>query len=869
MLTTFVVDAIAPDDGLTFTEAVAMANATAGADTITFATQETIMLDARVEITDDLTIDGRVISGERAGTRQIISGGGVTALFLVDNDRSREVDLTLRDLRLIDGLTNRTSVSGVRFLSTGALSFDWVRLSGHRSNGNATDAGSGPSGLLISTGAQSSRIGRFQASEVSFRDTLVMGNSGLTLVDARAGLVEASGLRVRDNVGGAVRLAAHATTITDSRFEDNVTDAAILSVRPGLVGVGNSGSAVFTLTGSVVSGNVIDPSSEGQTSGNPSVLYPIAPAAAGLDFGTDAGVFSDITIAGTRFDQNIAENVGAVSIQFASAHRLSNPAPDRSTNVVIRDSQFSRNRARAIESSGIVGGLYVGDEWFTGPEGERQRNNTRLLISGSTFNRNEGGSFGGGAYLLTLEQTTVESTQFVRNTSTGSGGGLNVRNEQTTDPIGSLLIRDSLFRLNTAGSGGGLRAWSSVIRRTVFDRNEAATTGGGTSLSPSFLRADVTGPRTEAAGTNHRLFDVRFVGNHIANERDDPDSRVFFGIGGGGLFAFETSLLVVSGVLARNSVSALETLASTGETLENSRVVGGGAALFDTDLTIAQGSYERGTRFVGNRIDGDASLPEETTDGAGLYFSSTRNSSTGEPRFETTVRIADALFHDNGTTTLDDLNGGGALLGGAREVVVARTRFEENRAGVNRGTSRGFGGGLSLSVGAEATALIADSDFVGNAAATHGGGLNLGGGGTITLRDTVFFRNESPVSGGLFYFPNGADSPAAQTILERVRFVRNTETAAFYFGTVFATDVDYVGHSSSLEWGAIAVGGSSSQGATRYTGLRDRFINNSGSEAGGLLVTNDTIGAELTDAFFEGNAPVDFVGNVTLLTSAP
>lgn len=139
-------------------QAVELANANPGPDTIRFALSGTVILASPLTVTDDLSIDGR-------GQRVAISGGGQTALLiLTESERTLEIArLTLRQanashsaggailarghLRLTEALLqdNMAPMGGAVYSSGGTLDIVNVTFAGNRalSWGGAVAVGPG------------------------------------------------------------------------------------------------------------------------------------------------------------------------------------------------------------------------------------------------------------------------------------------------------------------------------------------------------------------------------------------------------------------------------------------------------------------------------------------------------------------------------------------------------------------------------------------------------------------------------------------------------------------------------------------------------------------------------------------------------
>ena len=119
---------------------------------------------------------------------------------------------------------------------------------------------------------------------------------------------------------------------------------------------------------------------------------------------------------------------------------------------------------------------FLSDEVDGGiPERNDQQNETRLIIQGSLFERNDGG-YNGAAVDVTGERVQVEmlDSRFLNNTG-DLGAAVSVRN------TASLYVRHCTFRDNTVakGNGGAMRIEKTraVIWNSTFVRNKSAYGG--------------------------------------------------------------------------------------------------------------------------------------------------------------------------------------------------------------------------------------------------------------------------------------------------------------------------------------------------------------------------------------------------------
>jgi RHS repeat-associated protein len=179
--------------------------------------------------------------------------------------------------------------------------------------------------------------------------------------------------------------------------------------------------------------------------------------------GNGGAVFvrGSLSITGTTFLENAANNGGAVYIEDAGGDTTG-------AVVTIYDSQFGDNHA----TYGGGGGIYYG--------GTQAR---PVTLDGVTFTANTSTGFGGGAQLTHYSDVPKTSLQvlnshFDGNTARWAGGGLYA---------GPAIIEDSVFENNsTTWYGGGAEVlWDSFVTRSTFRSNSVETgdiNGGGSAL---------------------------------------------------------------------------------------------------------------------------------------------------------------------------------------------------------------------------------------------------------------------------------------------------------------------------------------------------------------------------------------------------
>ncbi len=292
LIVTTLNDVVDAFDGKTsLREAVAYANAHAGADTVTFASNlhGTIRLDAgdgpgvfggTLAVTEALTIDGGgriLISGDVAHNDATLAGTDITDLVntsvadLSDNVRlfDTSTDLTLKGLTLTGGHTTATNGSGgaVRAAVQKTVAIESSTISGNSTEGQSAFGGAlygstiNVIGSTLSDNHSGAGGGAIAGSSLTLTDSTVSGNSSVSY-------------------GGG--LTGSGVTLTNSTVTGNST-----------TGAGGAGGGVYletgTVTNSIILGNVA------KNADGDEIVYTYAKVGGniiGRDGGGGADVFS-------------------------------------------------------------------------------------------------------------------------------------------------------------------------------------------------------------------------------------------------------------------------------------------------------------------------------------------------------------------------------------------------------------------------------------------------------------------------------------------------------------------------------------------------------------------------------------------------
>ena len=174
-----------------------------------------------------------------------------------------------------------------------------------------------------------------------------------------------------------------------------------------------------------------------------------------------------------------------------------------------------------------------------------------VTVTNCLFLENVGES--GAGLALHSSSAEITSCTFSGNIATGAGGGMRWRSWDSSD---SLAITGCVFSGNSANSGGGLSSSGDsgvTIAECMFDGNHATFDGGGVScVAATLTGCSFTGNTADAAGGgacvgSATFTGCKFVGNTTWGVNED--------YGGGGVFCYDVSTILVDCLLAGNTAS--------------------------------------------------------------------------------------------------------------------------------------------------------------------------------------------------------------------------------------------------------------------------------------------------------------------------
>ena len=640
LLTTFVVtdggDATDDADGLlTFREALAAAEAEAGADVVTFADGvDTVTLAADLGVyTDDLTV----------------AGGG-------------------------DGVTIRHRGRAGAELAGGTFLFSNLTLTGADAASRESPFG----GALWLTGGADVTL-----NEVAFLDNAARFGGGVSVDDAGTTLTMVGGLFLGNTAsvrGGAADFGfLTAGTFTGVTFRGNLA-------RSG-GGVG-AYEAKVTFTDVLAYENVAGVR-DGELVGD-----GVGGFFASSGDAEETGNFSITTVTGGRFTRNYATDDGGAFHMFdrgrltvADAVFSKNQALGRATlqrgatgggainlfeeELTVADTVFFRNVA-AAESQALQellgDDLDLGDlpnERPGGPKGGAVSSLGAVTVADSKFNRNRAAGDGGALSTRVFSRGDVSlvDVRMFNNAAGGRGGAVAASS-------GGLAVEGGRYAQNSAGKGGGAfyagNGFDTVsLSNLVVNRN--VSRGNGAGRGGGMLLADpADDPVNFPDGSTITIDGVFAARNRAAGSRAD----------GGALLILDRELIVRGSNFAGNGA----------ERFGGNVAVFGGAAVF-RDSFLRGGRAERGgglwagasrgddapsaVRFAGGGLIGN-----DAGRGGGAYLNrggtrltldrgavarGNRSRSGGGAAYldrDALAVVADAVFRDNAP---DDFAGPGAL----------------------------------------------------------------------------------------------------------------------------------------------------------------------------------------------------------------
>ncbi len=363
--------------GLSLRDAIIDANTNPG--------QDTINLPAGIYL---FQLSGRGESTAATGDLDIrddlvMNGSGQESTIVDANDLDGVFEIIpgklveMNDLTIQNGLRELINSNGAGIVNAGELILNNVTVTGNRS----TNGG----GLL-------------NTDQMTLNNVTVTSNSA----------IKKDGLPSTGFGGGIFNNTGASLVIDNSTFDNNLSE--------------NNGAGIFNNSGAEITINDLS-----SFSGNVSQAYGGAISNSG-----------DLTISGTTFDQNIADDGGAIA----------------------------------------------------------NLNNSTLFVANSTFTDNEADGAnlgGGGAIFIYLSDATISGTTFTGNIAYGEGGGAiacrgNLYLSESTLTLNEARIHASFDEVGTSpGLGGALyfvNPSNITVTGTIINNNSAGIAGGAVYNDP-------------------------------------------------------------------------------------------------------------------------------------------------------------------------------------------------------------------------------------------------------------------------------------------------------------------------------------------------------------------------------------------------
>jgi predicted outer membrane repeat protein len=704
---TFTVTSLA-DDGSpgTLRQAINLANANPGCDTITFdpALAGSSIFLGNIElpvITNDLQIDGFI--------RNTISIGALNSRIL-EIAAGVHVDITDVGFRGPPGGLGGADNGGAIY-NTGTLTVtDCTFAAGASTSG----------GAIYNTGTLTVDGSDFRV-EATPNGGAIYSTGTLTVY--RSGFHAALADSVSN--GGAIYNTGTLTVDSSTLYQNSVSQSGGAIYNTGNLKVTNSTLSSNTAGqrgGGIYSGGTLTVDSS-TLSGNSS-----------LDGG---GIYSaaTLTVDHSTFSQNTAGGLGGGI--FSSG-----------TLTVTGGSTLSGN------SAGDSGGGIFNNGIFS--------NGTPTVIDGSTLSGNASQS-GGGIYNLGTLTVTDGSTLSGNSASSSTDGGGAIYNG------GTLTVDHGTLSQNTASEDGG-GIWSNgtltVTIGSTLSQNTAGDIGGGIFIgiqsSDTLIFASTLSGNSASDGAGIYNVATATVDNSALSGNNASQS-------GGGIYNSGTLTVTDSSSLSGNSAASsgyggggifsTGTLTVDGSTLSgNSAVHGGGIlgggkmAVTDSALSQNTASQSGGAIYNGGALTmtGCALSANSTSGGGGGIYSTGTLTVDISTLSGNSANVSGGGILSTGTLTIDSstLSGNSASSGSGGGIFInATTAITMVTQSILSGNSCGsYGGGINNF----GTLTVDSSTLCGNSAATRY--LSFGGAidnvGTLTVTGSTFTGNSAGADAG-------------------------------------------------------------------------------------------------------------------------
>lgn len=424
-------------------EAVAAANASEGADTITLTADVTLDGDPGNDdpSSGDLDVTGDLTINADSGDGQVIFGGGVDGGDGID--RIFDVaagTLTLNNLTLSGGAAqDDENGGGVRVQTGAALEMNGGAVVGSTAETDMTPIATAGSGGAIATAGSVTLTGTdFTDNSASRAGGAIEVSDGgsATIID---GDLQGNDAGTAPGNGGALHITGEASAeVIDSRVLDNtaVEGGGLWNSATGTLAVLGTAEDQSEITGNTASGDDADQGGGGIYSDGGSVTVETAlvqdnraTGAAGSGGGI-LNVGGDLFVANSIVDANTAVRAGG-GIEAA-------PLTD------VQDSfTFTAVVASTLSNNVVTGPPGNGGAVHLTGAGD-------VVVEASTITGNTAVE-GGGLWSSAVGSTTVFDTTLDGNTATGTEGGGALYNDG-----GGLFVFNGTISGNVAAAGGAV-----------------------------------------------------------------------------------------------------------------------------------------------------------------------------------------------------------------------------------------------------------------------------------------------------------------------------------------------------------------------------------------------------------------------------
>ncbi len=809
--------------------AIEQANATAGADTISFDAAlagQTIVLTNELLISDDLTITG-------LGADQLtLDGNGDSRIFNID-DGSLATTITVEIVDLM--LTNGSAENGGAINNLETLSIVDSTLSGNTALQNG-------GGIYNYRGNLSIENSRFSENRTGTEESQGYG-AGIYLYWGSL-TVSASDFTENEamGLGGGIYITrADQASVSNSTFESNFANSggAIYSLYESLTVDETSFSgnqATEEYGGAIYFNGVSAQISNSQFTEN----YSEANGGALFAFN------GNVTVTASVFTENIAKSLGG-GIQIIVA------------DVTVNDTTLIGNQAGSGGAINILGqgslALFSSTLTENTALGGGAINNNgakTIFIYNSTLSYNLAHHSGGALYSFVNSAVSVVNSTIVGNEATHFPGGGIYRHPGS----GTFILQNSIVAGNRFNQFSGSYTGSNNIIQASIEGllDPVLRENGGSTKTHALLSG--------SAAINAGSDSTAIAAGLTQDQRGEGYHRIYQGFVDIGAYEFYSGDLVVDtnsdvddGNYSVGNLSLREAIKLANETPQADTITFD-ASLFDQtlmlynelvitdDVTIIGHGAEHltlsgdGTRRLFRIDDGE----EETSINVELSDFTLTNgfanySSGGAIHSLETLSISDVLFTDNQASVLGGLLSasryGGAIYSGG-DLTVTNSTFVRNSADW-------YGGAIYST---EGLLSITGCDFTENQTSQAGGAIVVQD-GDLTVAASTFTENSSDNLGGAIYITEGVLTVSESVFTENRSGVGGAiyHQISVWFPPVFTelsiSDSTFQGNTATSSGGAVYY----ASALWFYSAYHNAYIENSlfsenSASSGGALSTN-------------------------------